>query len=85
MLDLGIWMSIQAVVTRVHHKRQCHPDALAKSVMDAWSNYLSPHAFMNVFNQLRVVLTCIVDDNGGNGVMEVMNSLKQKEENFFKM
>ena len=70
MLDLGIWMSIQVVVTRVHHKRRCHPDALAKSVMDAWSNYLFPDAFQNVHRRLRVMLTYIVDDNGGNELVE---------------
>ena len=70
ILDLGIWMSIQAVVTRVHHKRRCHPDALAASVKDAWSNYLSPMAFKNVFNRLRVVLSCIVQDQGGNSLVE---------------
>ncbi|KAG7347184.1 hypothetical protein IV203_006253 [Nitzschia inconspicua] len=32
MLDLGIWMSIQAVVTRVHRRRGSHPDALARCV-----------------------------------------------------
>jgi len=31
---------------------------------------LSPNAFTNVFNRLRVVLTCIVDDNGGNELVE---------------
>ena len=31
---------------------------------------MSPDAFQNVFNRLRVVLTCIVDDNGGNELVE---------------
>jgi hypothetical protein len=70
MLDLGIWMSIQAAVTRVHHKRRCHPDALARSVQDAWDNYLSPNAFKNVHGRLRIVLQCIVDDAGGNTLVE---------------
>ena len=70
MLDLGIWMSIQAAVTRVHHKRQYHPDALAQSVQDAWNNYLSPDAFKNVHGRLRIVLHCIVEDNGGNNLVE---------------
>ncbi|KAG7375038.1 hypothetical protein IV203_014133 [Nitzschia inconspicua] len=48
MLDLGIWMNIQAVVTRVHHRRGSHPDALARSVEDTWNNYLSSSAFQNV-------------------------------------
>jgi hypothetical protein len=70
MLDLGIWMSIQAAVTRVHHMRRCQADALAQSVEDAWNSYLSPQAFQNVFNRLRVVLACIVDDKGGNTLVE---------------
>ncbi len=49
MLDLGIWMSIQAAMTRVHYKRRCSHDALARSVVDAWNKYLSPDAFKNVF------------------------------------
>ncbi|KAG7374975.1 hypothetical protein IV203_014070 [Nitzschia inconspicua] len=70
MLDLGIWMSIQAVVTRVHRRRGSHPDALARSVEDAWNNYLSPSAFQNVHERLKIVLHCIVDDNGGNSLVE---------------
>jgi len=70
MLDLGIWMSIQAAVTRVHHMRRCHHEALAKSVVDAWNGYLSPQAFKNVHARLRVVLSCIVEDQGGNSLVE---------------
>ena len=69
-LDLGVWMSIQAVVTRVHHMQRCHHDALAQSVEDAWNGYLSPEAFKNVHSRLRVVLSCIVDDKGGNSLVE---------------
>ena len=70
MLDLGVWMSVQAAVTRVHHMRRCHHDALAQSVEDAWNGYLSPEAFKNVYRRLRVVLSCIVDDKGGNSLVE---------------
>jgi hypothetical protein len=70
MLDLGIWMSIQAAVTRVHNMRRCHAEALAKSVVDAWNGYLNPRAFTNVHGQLRVVLSCIVEDKGGNALVE---------------
>jgi hypothetical protein len=50
--------------------RRCHHDALAQSVEDAWNSYLSPQAFKNVHGRLRVVLTCIVDDKGGNSLVE---------------
>ena len=33
MLDLGVWMSIQSVVQRVHFNRRCHHDALATSTV----------------------------------------------------
>jgi hypothetical protein len=70
MLDLGVWMSIQAAVTRVHHMRRCHHDALAQSVVDAWNYYLSPDAFKNVHKRLQVVLSCIVEDKGDNSLVE---------------
>jgi hypothetical protein len=70
MLDLGVWMSIESAVMKVHYGRRCHHDALAKSVEDAWNGYLSQEAFSNVYKRLRVVLVCIVDDNGGNRLVE---------------
>jgi hypothetical protein len=36
----------------------------------AISGYLSQEAFSNVYKRLRVVLVCIVDDNGGNRLVE---------------
>ena len=70
MLDLGIWMSIQSAVQRVHFMRRCHHDALAQSVEDAWASELSIRAFQNVWKRLRVVLRCILDDDGGNQLVE---------------
>ena len=70
MLDLGVWMSIQAAVQRVHHMRRCHHDALAASVDEAWRSYLNSKSFHNVWRRLRVVLVCILDDEGGNQKVE---------------
>ena len=50
--------------------RRCNHSALATSVEDAWNHYLDPKAFVNVFGRLRVVLRCILDDNGGNSKVE---------------
>ena len=50
--------------------RKCHHEVLAKSVVDAWENKLSTQAFANVFRRLRVVLSCIVEDRGGNALVE---------------
>lgn len=76
--DLGVWMSIQCVVERTHRGRRCNHDALAKSVMDAWNQYLSQDAFKNVYKRLRVVLSCIQEDNGGN------NKVEEKRGNLFR-
>ena len=70
MLDLGVWMSIQSAVTRVHHNRRSHVDALATSIEDAWTGYLSEKAFHNVHRRLKVVLQSIVKDEGGNELVE---------------
>lgn len=70
MLDLGVWMSIQTAVSKVHIGRRCQHDALALSVEDAWNSYLSANAFRNVYNRLRVVLSCIVEARGDNHLVE---------------
>ena len=70
MLDLGVWMSIQSKVENVHHRRRCQVDALCRSIEDAWENHLLEDAFANVFSRLRVVLSLIVEDNGGNELVE---------------
>ena len=79
MLDLGVWMSIQSSVEKTHRGRRCQADALAKSVEDSWNNYLSPQAFANVFNRLRVVLTCIIDGKGGNDKVEEKRGILHRE------
>jgi hypothetical protein len=50
--------------------RKWNHDALAKSVEEAWNGYLSQEALSNVYKRLIVVLVCIVDDNGGNRLVE---------------
>lgn len=70
MLDLGVWMSIQCAVQKVHHIRHCNHDVLSKSIQEAWDTNISERAFKNVFNRLGVVLSCIVDDDGGNQLVE---------------
>ena len=79
MLDLGVWMSIQSSVEKTHRGRRCQADALAWSIEDSWNNYLSPQAFANVFNRLRVVLACIVDGKGGNDKVEEKRGVLHRE------
>jgi len=78
LLDLGVWMSMQSAVERVHYMRRCQHDALAKSVEDAWEQNLNRQAFKNVHGRLRVVMRCILDDDGGN------NKVEQKRGKLFR-
>ena len=48
LLDLGIWMSIQATVQNLHHQKRIQHDALANTVEVAWEGNLNPVAFSNV-------------------------------------
>ena len=63
-------MSVQNAVKRMHRGQRWAHDALDKSVEDSWQSYLSTTAFSNVYKQLRVVLRCILDDDGGNQQVE---------------
>ncbi len=49
---------------------RCHHDALARSVVNAWNNYLSPDAIEYVYGRLMVMLSCVVEDGGGNSLVE---------------
>ena len=65
-------MSIQAAVSKYHMQgKRCEVNALHHTVMEVWNNgHLSEKAFKNVHGRLQVVLKCIVDDNGGNSLVE---------------
>ena len=61
---------IQSAVSKQHFMCRNHHDALAKSVISAWSWRLHSQAFLNVWQRLKVVLTSIIDDRGGNHLVE---------------
>ena len=58
--------------------KNCHHTALAESVEDAWNTNLHAGAFERVHRRLRVVLRCIMDDDGGN------NKVEEKRGNLFR-
>lgn len=70
VLDLGIWMALQALVERIHYGRRCDNDTLAKSVEVVWDTIDQSQAFQNVWMRLRNVLVLIKKDNGGNRLVE---------------
>lgn len=49
-LDLGIWMCLQSVVTKVHRLCRCSHIALAYSIEEAFNEKINVQAFINVFD-----------------------------------
>ena len=70
VLDLGVWMSIQARVERRHFLKRCTTQALHNSVMDVWNTNDLDQVMVNVFDKLKVVFCNILRSNGGNDLVE---------------
>jgi hypothetical protein len=70
LLDLGIWMSIQAAVEKEMYMKRGDIHALAVAVKNAWETRLSENAFKNVYERLQNVLVMIDEDKGGNAKVE---------------
>ena len=69
MLDLGIWMALQSVVEKLHHGQRQHLDALCNTVMKAWGE-LEAVKLTNVYERWKLVLDLIIEDNGGDRLIE---------------
>ena len=70
VLDLGIWMSLQARVEREHYLKRCTAEALVHSVQTIWNSSDLDAVMTKVFNKLRVVFCNILNGNGGNDLVE---------------
>jgi hypothetical protein len=70
VLDLGIWLSIQAAVEKRMHLREGDKEALANATTEAWKAHLSAESFTRVCDRLRNVLALTAEDNGGNALVE---------------
>ena len=68
-LDLGLWRSLQCEVEKLHRDKRTDANANADSVLQAWNN-LHLEKIFRVFSRIPIVLTLIVDDQGGNDLVE---------------
>ena len=78
VLDLGVWMSLQAVVERKHFLRRSTTAALENTVMQTWNSTDLNQVLTNVFGRLRVVLCNILKGKGGNTLVEEDRGLSGK-------
>ena len=76
VLDLGVWMSLQAAVERQHYLKRCSADALVNSVMKTWNEGHLDHSITKVFNRLKPVLCNILEAKGGNDLVEMKRGKK---------
>ena len=79
VLDLGVWMSLQAAVERQHYLQRCNANALVNSVMKTWNDGELDATITKVFMRLKPVLCNILEANGGNDLVEKKRG--KKEEN----
>ena len=69
MLDLGVWMAFQNVVEKLHFRKRVEANALHRTVQKAWED-LEPIKLTNVYKRWEMVLDLIIDDDGGNALVE---------------
>lgn len=69
ILDLGVWMAFQSIVEKLHWEKRREKEALWRTVEKAWDE-LEPVKLTNVYNRWRLVLDLIIQDEGGNRLVE---------------
>ena len=69
MLDLGVWMAFQSVVEKKHYRHRKDPDALGRTVDEAW-DALEDVKLQNVYGRWLKVLDLIIEGDGGNDLIE---------------
>jgi hypothetical protein len=68
-LNLGLWRSLQSEVEKLHRDKRTDANAIANSVQQAW-NHLPSEKIARVFSRIPIVLELIVEDQGGNDLIE---------------
>ena len=78
MLDLGVWMALQNVVEKLHFKKRMELTSLCNTVEDAWDE-LESVKLTNVFTRWKMVLDLIIEDNGGDRLVEARRGKLYRE------
>ena len=70
MLDLGVWMSFQSLVERLHQFSIMEADHLHLSVKKAWMIYSGFVKLNEVHERWKEVMALIIQDKGGNELVD---------------
>ena len=79
MLDLGVWMTIQSQVERVHRTKVMRNDTLAESIEEAW-DLVEPEKLTNIYMRWKKVLELIIKGKGDNQLVEKCRNKNEKVE-----
>jgi hypothetical protein len=69
LLDLGFWATLQAIVERLHRLKRMSPDALSRTVRDAF-DMMDCSKVNNIYNRWGTVLDLIIRGDGSNDLVE---------------
>ena len=78
VLDLGVWMSLQAVIEQKHYMKRATVTALTNTVMETWRGGDLNRVLTSVFGCLKVVLCNILKGGGGNELVEENRGVKHR-------
>ena len=76
VLDLDMWICIQAKVKRIHFLQRSTTDALVESVNQVWDSADISIQITKVFDKLNVVLCNIFRGQGRNDLVKVNRGVK---------
>ena len=79
MLDLGVWMSLQSMVEKAHHKKVMQHDKLSKTVMNSFEE-IPKQMLENVAERWKQVLYLIQAGKGWNELVEHHHGKKDLED-----
>ena len=79
VLDLGVWMAIQAEVENIHRTKVMQNDVLAASINTAFDN-LEERILLHVYNRWIKVLDLIIKGEGDNQLVEKCRKRDEKVE-----
>ena len=63
-------MCVTSKREKEHYMKRCEENALVNSVNNTWNNKHLDKAIVNVFNRIKKALVLIIEDNGGNNLVE---------------
>ena len=69
MIDLGVLMTVQSEVEKYHHRKVKKHYSVSQYVNNAWRD-VEEHKLIKIWERFLKVLDLIIQDQGGNSLLE---------------